>query len=81
MSACKEALLGHGKMEFVRRSDADQVGSIGSQKGVQTRESLHLGVFLPTSEAISLDHGNEVQGRANFQEGSVHFFSNRTIAN
>jgi hypothetical protein len=68
-------------MEVVRRSDADQVRSIGSQQGIQTRESLHFGVFLLAAEAISLDYGNEVQGRANFQEWSVHFFSNGTIAN
>jgi hypothetical protein len=68
-------------MEFVWRSDADQVGSIGRQQGIQTRESVHLGVFLLASEAISLDYSNEVEGGANFQEGSVHFFSNGTIAN
>jgi hypothetical protein len=79
--ACKEALLGHGKMEFVGCGDADQVGSIGSQQGFQTRVRLHLGIFLLASEAISLDYGNEVQGRANFQEGGMHFFSNGTIAN
>jgi hypothetical protein len=36
---------------------------------------------LLAPEAIALDYGNEVQGRANFQEGSMHFFSNGTIAN
>jgi hypothetical protein len=36
---------------------------------------------LLAAEAISLDYSNEVQGGANFQEGSVHFFSNGTIAN
>jgi hypothetical protein len=81
MLTSKEALLGHGKMEFVGRSDADQVGSIGSQQGIQTRESLHFGIFLLAAEAISLDHSNEVQTGANFQERSMHFFSNRTIAN
>jgi hypothetical protein len=60
MLACKEALLGHGKMEFVGRSDANQVGSIGSQQGFQTRESLHLGIFLLASEVISLHYGGEV---------------------
>jgi hypothetical protein len=68
-------------MEFVGGGDADQVCCIGSQQGIQTRERLHLGVFLLAAEAISLDDGNEVQGRANFQEGGMHFFSNGTIAN
>jgi hypothetical protein len=81
MLTSKEALLCHGKMEFVRRSDADQVRSICRQQGVQTRVRLHLGVFLLAAEAIALDHGNEVQGRANFQEGGMHFFSNGAVAN
>jgi hypothetical protein len=81
MLSGEKALLRHGKMKFIWRSDADQIGRIGRQEGFQTLEGLHLGILLLTAEAISLDYGDEVQGRANFQEWSMHFFSNGAVAN
>ena len=68
-------------MKFVGCSDADQVCRIGRQESLQTLEGLDLGILLLTAEAISLDYGDEVQGRANFQEWSMHFFSNGAVAN
>ena len=67
-------------MKFIWRSDADQIGRIGRQEGFQTLEGLHLGILLLTAEAISLDYGDEVQGRANFQKWGMHFFSNGAVA-
>ena len=81
MLSGEKALLRHGKMKFIWRSNANQVCRIGRQESLQTLEGLDLGILLLTAEAISLDYGDEVQGRANFQEWSMHFFSNGAVAN